>query len=175
MRPWKKILIAAAILVMLLGAGGYAYAIYRGDPLTGAEPATTPGTTGEGLALQQGFLPGQSTSADGSPIERAESALEAYSPALFKLGFSFFAGFCMGFAARTFFRISLAIIGVGLLVLFGLQYAGLIDVNWSAWESHYQTITAWLTEQTASFRDFISGYLPSTASAGFGLIAGFKK
>ena len=62
-----------------------------------------------------------------------------------------------------------------LLALFGLQYAGVIDVDWSRMSEHWDAIAAWLGEQTASFRDFITGYLPSAASALAGMALGFKR
>jgi uncharacterized membrane protein (Fun14 family) len=109
---------------------------------------------------------GEGTTADG---------LRDWSPTIFRLGFSFFVGFAIGYAVRTFVKVSVLAIGAMLLLLFGLQYAGIIEVRWTVMEGHYDSIVAWLQGQTASFGDFITGYLPSTASAAFGLVVGFRK
>ena len=55
------------------------------------------------------------------------------------------------------------------------QYAGIIEVNWTAMQGHYDTFTAWLSGQLESFRSFITGYLPSSATAALGLVTGFKR
>ena len=91
------------------------------------------------------------------------------------MGFSFFVGFSIAYALKTFVKISIIAIGMMLLALFGLQYAGVITVDWSAMEGHYDSIVAWLGTQTDTFRTFVTGYLPSSAMAGLGLVAGFKK
>jgi hypothetical protein len=42
-------------------------------------------------------------------------------------------------------------------------------------QGHYDTFTAWLSGQLESFRSFITGYLPSSATAALGLVTGFKR
>jgi uncharacterized membrane protein (Fun14 family) len=84
-------------------------------------------------------------------------------------------GFSIGYAARLFLRISLVVAGVLLLGLFGLQYAGVISVEWAAVESGFEHVAGWLRTNTASFRDFIVGQIPSAAAGLGGLVIGFKK
>jgi len=102
-------------------------------------------------------------------------ALDEWSPTIFRLGFSFFVGFAIAYALRSFMKISLITIGVVLLGLFGLQYAGIVDVNWQAMEAHYDTAAEWLGNQTQSFTAFVQGYLPSAGMAGFGFVTGFRR
>ena len=128
---------------------------------------------GEGETRSDDPTSEQTSEAAGTEASDDEQAL--WPAALFRLGFGFFAGFCMGYALRTFFRISFVAIGLLLLMLFGLQYAGLIDVDWSAMESVFDNTVAWLRTNLAGFREFVTGQLPSTAAAIGGVFIGFKK
>lgn len=127
----------------------------------------------------RGLLPGEpmdgaagGAAEDGEP---AASGAPIWSPVLFRLGFGFFLGFSIGYALRTFLRISLVSIGFFALLLIGLQYAGVIDVNWGAIAARYDGAAAWLSAQTASFRDFIAGHIPFAGSAFAGIAAGFGR
>ena len=65
---------------------------------------------------------------------------------------------------------------VGLLALavFGLQFAGLLSVDWTAMSDRWDGLLAWLGPQVSSFRAFITGQLPSATTATAGLIAGWR-
>jgi len=112
---------------------------------------------------------GTGGSAAGGPAERS------WSPVVFRLGFSFFAGFCIAYALRAFLEMALLVIGLVMLGLFGLEYAGIVTVEWSLVEGHYASVRDWLAGQTESFTAFVKGSLPSAASAGAGLVAGFRR
>ena len=60
-------------------------------------------------------------------------ALAAY------MGFSFFVGFAIGFAVKTFLKIMFFLAGTILLILFVLQYNGMIEVNWAGFETVYDS------------------------------------
>ncbi len=171
--PWKKALLGVSCLLMLAGAGMHGYAHFRGPPEaaepTGADPVRPP---------TPGFLPASQPAlrAEGDAAEPTPPlVLEDFSPALFRLGLGFFAGFCIAFALRTFLKLSILAVGLALLVVAGLQFAGLIDTDWAAIHKHYDALVGWLADQTASFRRFLTGYLPSSAAGALGLLAGFKK
>ncbi len=104
-----------------------------------------------------------------------DTLLDDLSPAVFRLGFSFVVGFAIAYAARTFLRISLVAAGVFLLMLLGLEYAGIISVNWDTMQDHYQSLLASARESLGSFRTFITGRLPSAGAALAGLVVGFRK
>jgi uncharacterized membrane protein (Fun14 family) len=169
--PWKKALVAASVLISLTGLGLWAYA-----SATGTETAPPPpqrAIAPDGLA-PSGLAPTEPRPVSGPGEAQPEpSQLEVWSPAIFRLGFGFFAGFCMAYALRAFMKITIIVIGVALLGLFGLQYAGLINVDWGAMESVYNTAAAWIRDQMGSFSEFVSGYLPSAASGVAGFAAGF--
>jgi len=136
-------------------------------------------------------LPGRDGSRTGTPSDGSQSTAETeggaspsagdgaagprWPGALFRLGFGFIVGFSIGYATRTFLRIGLVVAGLMLLALFGLQYAGLISVDWSAMEGVFERGMAWLRTNTADFRGFITGQLPSAASGLGGLLIGLKK
>jgi len=97
------------------------------------------------------------------------------SPAVFRLGFSFFVGFALAFAFRRFIRVSLVGIGVLFFLMFGLSYLGLIEVRWDAASGAFDRIGSWLGAQFGSFREFVTGHLPSAASASAGMVVGYRK
>lgn len=178
---WKKALVAASLLVMLIGAALQGYAHIRADNAPVAEDRTASSThTNSNSAFPaRGFLPNapssQSPDQPATSSTRSPDGLEAYAPAVFRLGFSFFVGFCIAYALRTFFKISIAAIGFILLILFGLQYAGILQVDWHAMERHYDSAAHWIGNQLGSFKQFITGQLPSAAMALSGLVVGFKR
>ncbi len=184
---WQKLLLAASAAIAVLGlALMLAGWMTGGDSSPAAQPAAPESTTTHDPALPPpaGFLPGdpQFPAADPTPDRPAAAqtstdshALETWSPAIFRAGFGFFTGFSIAYAMRAFVKISLTVIGLMLLALFGLQYANIIDVNWTAMEQHYDTTAAWLSSQTASFMRFVTGYIPSTAAALAGLTIGFRR
>lgn len=98
-----------------------------------------------------------------------------FSEAFFlKLGFSFMIGLAMGFALKVAFKIALLVMGLILLALFLLQYHGVIDVDWSGFEVHYDTWIDWLGAHAGVFFGFVGDNLTSAASFLAGLALGFK-
>ena len=143
---WAKVLLIAAITLMAAGVVA---------PMAIKAPASNM----SGAAAMSNSL------AAGSPGEQATAP--AWSPAMFRVGFSFFVGFVIAYALRSFLKMALVAAGFMALLLFGLQYAGLIEVHWNAMERQYDAGSGWLHEQTRSFAAFIQGALPSGgASAG---------
>ena len=98
-----------------------------------------------------------------------------WSAFLMKLGFSFLVGFSIGYALAGFLRLTLFLFGAILLLLFGLQYAGLIEVNWIGMEQLYDRFIEWLAPHIGSFRDFITSNLSSSGMAAIGLTIGIKR
>ena len=91
-----------------------------------------------------------------------------------ELGFSFMVGLAAGYALKLAFKLVLVAIGVILLGTFGLQYAGLIQVDWSALELRYDGWADWLAVNGRAFLDFIGRNLSSAASFVAGLALGLK-
>lgn len=91
-----------------------------------------------------------------------------------RLGFSFLVGLAVGFALKVAFKVAIVVVGLILLGVFGLQYAGLVDVNWTGVEAHYDTWADWLGVRGAAFLDFVGANLSSGASFLAGLALGLK-
>jgi uncharacterized membrane protein (Fun14 family) len=171
----QKLTLALAAAISMAGAGLWTYAATT----TPDRPAATDSApTNDELPPgynPQGFTDSHTADAttDGTESEPAtdKTALELYTPALFRLGFAFFVGFAIAFAIRAALKVVLIVAGAVLLLLIGLQMAGLVTVNWSAMDGMYQSATAWLADQTRSLAAFIRGYIPSgaTAATGFGI------
>ncbi|HSO83813.1 MULTISPECIES: FUN14 domain-containing protein [Thiocapsa] len=108
---------------------------------------------------------------DTAPVEAAGLFNETF---FLKLGFSFMVGLALGFALKMAFKLVLLVVGLILLGVFALQYAGILDVNWSGLEIHYDGWVEWLTVNGGAFFDFIGGNLTSAASFTAGLVMGFR-
>jgi len=163
--PWQIACLSIAGAVAVLGGVLM---------LVASPPAEANGSPqGEAVGMT-GFMPGEDPEFEGEVVEE-EGPMGAISPAIFRLGLSFVIGFAVAYALRTFVKISLVAIAVSALGLFGLQYAGLIDVNWEAMGGHYDSVKDYVASQTSSFKDFMTGHLPSAGSAAAGLVVGFRK
>lgn len=91
------------------------------------------------------------------------------------MGFSFFAGFVIGYATRTFLKIVFFLSGTVLILLFVLQYMGLIDVKWDAFENVYNGLIAWISPHLGGLKNVITANLSSAAMASLGLYWGFRR
>lgn len=147
------------------------------SPETGPDtsPGTSPGTTGFLPGVEPGFdvpdLPGEEPAAEDPPAD----VEDVWSPAIFRLGFSFFVGFAIAYAVRTFVKFSLIALGMFFLMLFGLQYAGFITVEWGIIQERYEESQGWLASQFGSFKDFVTGELPSAGLFATGFVIGFRR
>lgn len=150
---WKK--------VLLVGAGTAMLFVETGSP----PPA---GQAGGGA--QTNLLPGQP-----APAQPPGTTAEPASAGFFRLGFSFFAGFCIGLAVRKTLKLSAIFMGLLLLFLFLLAYAGLITVHWDAFDAMFQSLSQRVQRESENLRTFITGSLPAAGLATAGLVAGFKK
>lgn len=164
---WLKALVVVSVLLMI---GGVVLGVMGG----GAEPAPAL-ESGDPSALVNSF-----GASDGAPPAASESSsgedwMNEWSPTIFRLGFSFFVGFAVAYAVRTFIKLSVVAVGFMLLLLFGLQYAGIIEVHWGKVADHYDSFGSWFSAQFSSLSSFIAGELPSAASVTAGLVLGFRR
>jgi len=173
---WKKMLVICSVILMVAGGAITAVNAIAGSDET---PAASTGGGNGGTDIARGFAPsggeGATDSSDDADATQAVAEDPDWSPALFKLGFSFFVGFAIAFALRTFVKISIIAIGMFLLVHFALEYYGFIQVNWDVFGERYDSIADWIGRQTGSFREFVTGSLPSAGSAVAGMVLGFRK
>ena len=109
------------------------------------------------------------------PVDGAPDAGALLNETFFlRLGFSFIVGLAAGFALKVAFKIALLVIGVVLVGVFALQYAGVAEVDWSSVELQYNSGADWLGTQGGALLDFMGRNLPSAASFLAGLAVGLK-
>lgn len=174
MAGWQQGLLALSIVLMAAGiALGFTTPEAPPAPLAG-QGSTDTEIIGQGVTGLTGNMPGQP--ADPNPQDQQlEDGSSPWSPAMFRMGFGFFVAFAVGYAARTFFKLSIIGLGFFFLALAGLDYGGFITVEWGAFEDRYNSFADWFGGQFESIGDFVSGYLPSGAAAGIGLFTGWRR
>lgn len=159
MPTWKKALLGASVTAMVAG-GVWSIATTQAAPPTG---------TGSGGALASGLLP---------DAPRSESAANAPEPAalgVFRLGFSFVAGFCVGAFLRAMIKIAAIAFGFWLLATMLLSYFGLLTVNWQGIDELWNRFALAVEQEWSSFQTFMTGSLPAAGLAVTGLAVGLKR
>lgn len=197
---WQIALLIVSVLVMFAGVALGVTGTFSGDAVQAeqqqarqAEAARGEGVPASGFVGGTGDvtlpfpvpgLPGSTPTPEGAPGEPTageqpeqveEAQADPWSPAIFRMGFGFFVGFAMAYAFRAFAKFAVVSLGVFFLLLFGLQYAGLIEVQWGAMADRYDGVKDWLGAQFEGFTAFITGALPSAGAALAGLGLGFMR
>ncbi len=111
-----------------------------------------------------------------APPGMADDPFMTYSSPefLLSLGFSFIVGLAVGFAFKVAFKLALLGGGLLLIVLFSLQYAGFIDINWVGMEAGYGSFAAWFGAYAHALKAFMSRNLSNAAAFVVGLLLGFR-
>ncbi len=178
---WKQGCLILSVFVMILGLGmGVAGG---GDDIPARTPDDLAGEASTGPEGARGFAPGAPPiDTTGDPTAQsaeldpdAPVTLDEWSPAVFRFGFSFFVGMAVAHAMRTLLRITLVASGFFILALFGLQYAGYVEPDWTVIQEDFDSFGDWARGQLSSFQQFITGYLPSAAAGISGAVLGFKR
>ena len=169
---WKKTALVIALFIGIIG-------LIIPFILTDNTPKSTP-TSSYNPILSQGFTAsgiGGMTAVPEIGETKANNILgiSDWSSLMTQVGFSFVVGFCIGLALAFFLKVTALIAGIIFLALFGLQYAGLVDVNWSALQSIYDGFITWMQPHASDFKGFIGSNLPSASLAFAGLWVGLKK
>ena len=179
---WKKVVIGGATVLLI---GGLVL-------MTLEEPsdARTPGRSDLTSADVGRPLTGNSVVDDTTriplpppwprsdePRPRSEPAPEdgEWSPAMVRGGFGFFVGFAVGLALRMFFRISMIVIGLNLLVLMGLSEMGWLDVRWDIMQEQFDHWSSRFGDEFSQFKTLVAGSLPTVGLSGLGMFTGFRK
>lgn len=174
-RRRDKRLIAVAVAFILVGASLH-FTTPAAEPAGGGSTQST--LTSRGVApdslVGTGLRSGSGSVGEGD-VPSAESGIHSWSPFFMKGGFSFIIGFAVGYAVRTFLKMSLLITGVVALAVFGLSYAGLVDVDWSTISGLFDDAMARVRAEAGHFKTFVTGSLPSASLAAVGLLLGFRR
>jgi len=157
---WKST--SLLIALVLTGIGLFLWHPWSSEP---AAPKTSPN-------LPPGVSSfSQSPDADTTAQTPASSA----SPALFRFGASYIAGFFLGWFCRKSLKMGLLLAGAAVIVLFYLQHTGRINVDWPTIQAHLSQSLAWLRGELGALKDFVLGYLPSTAAGVVGIFMGLRR
>lgn len=164
MPRWKK--------VSLLTAGAL---VVTGAVLMVVSPAEAQHATnaaGPGSPLQSTLLPDQPTAPGTTPTAAAE---EPAAKGVFRLGFSFIAGFALGSFVRATLRIASIALGFWLAATLVLSYYGLVEVNWHGIDELWSRFCTNIESEWANFRTFATGSLPAAGLVTAGFVIGVKR
>ncbi len=156
MPRWKKIAVAAGLGTVVVSAVLHV--------TTGG--ATTGGGAPGGL---------HTSLVEGGGKSGSTAAIEPASQGVFRLGFSFLAGFCIGSFLRATLRIAAIAFGFWLVMTFVLSYMGIVVVDWNAMDALWNRFAENVGKEWADFQTFITGSLPAAGLAVTGLMVGLKK
>jgi len=189
-RPaWQKVLLVVSIVMMVSGVGLGVYASLGPEPeptaaaTNGGVPRGNggaidpdlvaglgPGEPGVGDAAGDGTVP-----AEGEDGAAPKTGAALWSPAIFRLGFGFFAGFAVAAATRLLVKTIVIGAGIFLILLFGLEQAELVTVNWNIVSTKGDAVLDTLGAQFSSLASFFAGYLPTIGAGTAGAVMGFRK
>lgn len=160
---WQKVALVIALISTLAGLalGGF-----------DAEPEGVSAASPQAQSFAAGGAPqGEAVEAEG-----AEEGPGLWAPLLAKGGLSFFLAFCVGYAVRAALKMLFLAVGLAALAVFGLQYAGLLgDVEWERLSEFWEVGVTAAKGQMEGLQAFITGSLPSAASASLGAFTGFRR
>jgi len=170
---WKKVLIGVAGVLVVAGLILLPFERASDSRERLARPAPQEGVQGpEGVG--HSLVPGTGGPTI-DPEAAGEPAPDPLSPALMRLGFSFFVGLAIGWALRTFLQLALVFVGLLLGALFALEYATWIHVDWVAIEAAFDGLRGRVVQDFESLRSFATGRLPQAGMFALGLMVGFKR
>lgn len=164
---WRSPSLIIAFVVMLVGAGLWAYAAAT-KPDASAARATPDGVV-------SGFSSGDPLAAGSGRSAPEPRLIDKASPAVARFGGCFVAGFCVAYAFKKFIKVTAIVAGVLFIAIFAMKKAGIIDLDWAMMEDTINRSVAWLRGEAGAMKDFITGYLPSAGSAAAGMFVGLRK
>ncbi len=97
------------------------------------------------------------------------------SPALASAGGSFLGGFLFGWAFRKTLKLAL-LVTISLLALIAiLKTTGWIHLDWTLIQADVNRTLDWARGKAQGFKGVLTGYLPSAAAGGAGVLFGLRK
>lgn len=158
MPRWKKLALLAATAILVTGA----VMMVTGSGHTPAGSGTNSGLT-------------TSLAAGGGAGNATIGAEEPAAKGVFRLGFSFLAGFCIGSFLRATLKVATIAVGFFLFATMALSYYGLVDVNWQGLDGLWNQFSGAIANEWGSFQSFMTGSLPAAGLAVAGLATGLKR
>ena len=111
----------------------------------------------------------------GTSIPGATRTLDQASAALFRLGSSFVAGFVLAWLARKFIKVAVLAVSVLGVGAYAIQRMGIGGIDSDSIHQAADRSLAWFRGEAGSFKDFVMGYVPSSASAIAGMAFGARR
>ncbi|WP_069471553.1 FUN14 domain-containing protein [Candidatus Marithrix sp. Canyon 246] len=164
---WQKYLLIIALVLSAIGLSLQAVAFFQGEN-------TAAGSDGNAMTLESRSTEAAS-STESDKFNLLGVDMSDWSILLTKVGFSFFVGFCLGYVFRIFLKIIFIVCGVVFLLLFGLEYASVVKVDWIIINGYYDGFFVWLKPHASTLQEFVKSNLPSAGLATAGLLVGLKK
>jgi len=168
---WQKLVLT---LAGLLGAAGL------GGKVTGAVSDSPNAPTTQ--AASASSTPRSSFVADADksqPAAAEDSSLKALlvhnAPWMTRVGVGFIGAFIVGWLFRAFIKLMTMMTIVVVLLLGGLNYFRVIDIDFKKAEEQYATASAWVTDQAGKARDAIMAHIPASMSSTLGMFLGFRR
>jgi uncharacterized membrane protein (Fun14 family) len=162
---WQKYMLIIALVLSAIGLSLQAVAYFNDQNAT--EHTNT-------MSLESRSTEAAS-STESDKLNLLGIDMSDWSVLLTKVGFSFFVGFCLGYVFRIFLKIIFIVCGVVFLLLFGLEYASVVKVDWTIINGYYDGFFVWLQPHASTFQEFVKSNLPSAGLATAGLLVGLKK
>ncbi len=132
--------------------------------------------TPSGQAPQAGAPAGGSALAESSPAQAGSStAAKPKSPALFRFGVSYIAGFFFGWLCRKSIKVGLIAAGAAAAAIAVARHTGFIDLDWASLQAHVTQSLAWLHGELGAIKHLLTGYLPSAAAGCVGIFMGARR
>jgi uncharacterized membrane protein (Fun14 family) len=168
MPRWKKIALIAASATLATGA-----VLILVGPETATAVTTATGNPTGHTGLQANLMPDNPQVGTGSGV--ATAATEPAAKGIFRLGFSFIAGFCLGSFVRAAMRVVSIAFGFWLAMTVVLAYYGLVVVDWNAIDAVWNRFCVNVEAEWGNFQTFMTGSLPAAGLAVAGLATGLKR
>lgn len=118
---------------------------------------------------------GMSSLSAGLADDKSAAASEPAAKGVFRLGFSFVAGFSLGSFVRAALRVAAIAFGFWLLMTMLLSYYGILVVHWDAMDSLWNRFASNVEKEWGSFQTFMTGSLPAAGLFTAGLAIGLKR
>ncbi len=161
MPRWKKIAVGVAVAAVVVGAALTLAA--PAPPVGGSTGGTSPG------------IASSLTAGNPSPHGSTTVGEEPAAKGVFRLGFGFVAGFCLGSFVRAMLKVAAIAFGFWLAMTLVLAHYGLVVVDWTAIDGVWNRFTQNVADEWSSFQRFVTGSLPTAGLAVTGLAIGLKR
>jgi uncharacterized membrane protein (Fun14 family) len=174
MPAWHRYVLIAAVALGGVGLAGQIRQWNSG----GSAPAATAATPPAGASGAFATTPDASTAntaPDANTTPDANTPPWYLSPKFLGVGGSVVVGFIVGWLLRVFVKTTLMIGALLGLIIGGLSYFHVINVDFTRVQQQYSSDVSWMTDQLERLGQVAIAYLPVHAGGVFGMFMGFRR